>query len=357
MTSEGLPLRYLVFGAGAIGTYIGGSLALTGQKLVFLERPDVAIELRQRGLYLEINHERQHVADPVVASSLTEALTLGSYDVAILAVKSYDTESLLQTLSPYSAALPVFLCLQNGVDNETTLARVLGNDKVIAGTVTSAVGRLAAGDIQLERFRGVGIAGGHTLAPALLRSFNAAGLNARYYPGSDSLKWSKMLTNLMANASSAILNMAPVEIYADPVLYHLEITQMREALAIMDALKIKVTDLPGTPVRILSYLVRWLPPPISRPLLARELGKGRGAKMPSFYIDLANRRGKSEVGYLNGAVVRFGVKTGIPTPVNQVYTQTLMGLTCGELNRADFDHQPEKLIELVKQASQAGKIS
>ena len=47
-------LKILVFGAGAIGTYIGGSLALAGQQVFFVEQPKVAEELRQRGLRLDL---------------------------------------------------------------------------------------------------------------------------------------------------------------------------------------------------------------------------------------------------------------------------------------------------------------
>ncbi|HET9912431.1 MAG TPA: 2-dehydropantoate 2-reductase N-terminal domain-containing protein, partial [Anaerolineales bacterium] len=47
-------MKVLSFGAGAIGTYIGGSLALAGHQLVFVEQPKVVVELRQRGLRLDL---------------------------------------------------------------------------------------------------------------------------------------------------------------------------------------------------------------------------------------------------------------------------------------------------------------
>ncbi len=350
MTNQTNSLSFLVFGAGAIGSYIGGSLALAGQKVVFFERPEIAVQLKERGLHLEINQVKRDIPAPAAAGSLSEAFSMGPFDVAILAVKSYDTESVLQSLNAYRAALPVFLCLQNGVENEGALAKLLGQDRVIAGTVTSAVGRREAGDIVLERFRGIGIAAEQALAPRLVAVFNIAGLNARLYPDARSLKWSKMLTNLMANASSAILNMSPAEIYAHSGLFALEIDQMREALRIMDVLKVRVTDLPGTPVRLLISIVRMLPPSLSHLLLARALSSGRGAKMPSFYLDLVGGRGKSEVDYLNGAVERFGAKVGVPTPVNATYTRVLNGLISGSYQRSGFDHQPIKLINLVQQA-------
>jgi 2-dehydropantoate 2-reductase len=68
--------------------------------------------------------------------------------------------------------------------------------------------------------------------------------------------------------------------------------------------------------------------------------------MPSFHIDLYSGRGRSEVEWLNGAVVRFGEKAGVPTPINKVLTDTLQALTKGELPLETFDRQPEKLHAL-----------
>ena len=342
------PLRFLCFGAGAIGTYIGGSLALVGRPVVFLERPEVAEELRGRGLRLNIGGEERWIEHPKVAGSLNEALTQGPFDVAIFALKAYDTLPALESLVDYQAALPAFLCLQNGVENEPALASVLGNERVIAGSVTSAVGRRGAGDIVLERFRGVGITAGNPVVPALFSALLAAGLNARIYPDGASLKWSKMLTNLLANATSAILNLTPAQVFADARLFRLEMRQLRETLQIMAAMGTGVVDLPGTPVRSLAWAVRNLPAFLARALLARAVGGGRGGKMPSFHIDLHAGRGKSEVEFLNGAVVRAGERLNISTPVNRVLTDTLMALTRGELSLQQFDHRPEALFARMK---------
>jgi 2-dehydropantoate 2-reductase len=66
--------------------------------------------------------------------------------------------------------------------------------------------------------------------------------------------------------------------------------------------------------------------------------------MPSFHIDLHSGRGKSEVEFLNGAVVRAGEQTGIPTPVNKLLTETLLKLSYGELPLDEFAHRPERLV-------------
>jgi 2-dehydropantoate 2-reductase len=345
-------LKVLTFGAGALGTYIGGSLALAGHNVVFVEQAKVADELRERGLRLGLAIDKRRKAkdiflvDPssfVAASSLEEALRYGPFDVAIYALKSFDTAAALEGIQPLGDKMPPILCLSNGVDNEPAIAKVLGPDKVIYGTVTSAIGRHAAGDIVLEKLRGVGIAASHPLSDRLVVAFNGAFLNAQAFPDADSMKWSKMLTNLLANPISAILDMNAAEIYAHKGLYKLEIAMLRECLAVMEAQNIAVVDLPGTPARALAFATK-LPLWLSKPLLTRAAGSGRGGKMPSFHIDLHSGRGKSEVDFLHGAVVRAGEKVNIPTPVNRMLTETLLALTNGEMTLEKYAHQPEKLL-------------
>ena len=345
------PLKILVFGAGAIGTYLGGSLGLAGVRTVFLERPEIAAELRTRGLRLRRGGQEEQLTETVFCGSIEEALALRPFDAALLATKSFDTPALVDSLRPYAADLPPVVCFQNGVENEAVIAAGLGNDKVIAGTVTSAVGRRGPGDIVLERFRGTGLAGTHPLVPVLADAFTRARLNPRVYPGgalaARGMKWSKMLTNLIANASAAILNMTPAEVFAHPGLFRMEMAMLQETLRVMAAQHIPVYDLPGTPVKLLAFAARSLPPWLAQPLLLRSVGKGRGAKMPSFHIDLHHGRGRSEVDFLNGAVVRAGAQTHVPTPVNRVLNETLLALTAGQIDLAAFDHQPEKLLAAV----------
>jgi 2-dehydropantoate 2-reductase len=344
-------MKFLTIGAGAIGTYIGGSLALKGEDVVFLERPDVVAEIRSHGLTLSLEDGEHHLPNPKLVTDWEQILALEPFDVAIYALKSYHTPAFIQTLPPNRNSLPPFLCLSNGVDNETALAQALGSDKVIAGTVTSAVGRRAAGNFALERLRGVGVAEGHPLSKRLAAILDAAGLNAQTYPDAAAMKWSKMLTNLVANASSAILDMSPADIFAHPGLYHLEIAQLREALAVMRAQQIGVINLPGTPVKALAFAARRLPLWLSRPLLNKAVAGGRGGKMPSFHIDLHSGRKQSEVAYLNGAVVRAGQRVGVPTPVNTTLTETLMALACGEMPLSSFRRRPEKLLPRASRVS------
>lgn len=352
-------LKILTFGAGAIGTYIGGSLALAGHPVVFVEQPRVVEELRARGLRLDLTlDERRRTKEAstilpsafVIVASLEEALRYGPFDLALFALKSYDTRSALEGMQPLADKLPPLLCLSNGVSNEPAIAEALGADKVIHGTVTTAIGRRGAGDIVLEKLRGVGVAKGHPLSEKVHAALDAAYLNSRLFENAAGMKWSKMLTNLIANPTSAILDMTAAEVFADRDLYKLEIEMLKECLAVMKAQGFDVVDLPGTPVRALAFATT-LPLWLSKPFLARAAGAGRGAKMPSFHIDLHSGRGKSEVEYLHGAVARAGEKFGVPTPVNKMLTETLLALTNGEIPLEEFAHKPDKLLARLRPQS------
>jgi len=346
-------MKILSFGAGAIGTYIGGSLVLAGHQVVFVEQQKVVDELRERGLRLDLTlDERRKTKDAsvihssafVIVSSLDEALRYGPFDLALFALKSFDTQAALEGMLPFADKLPPLLCLSNGVSNEPAIAEALGKDKVIYGTVTTAIGRRGAGDIVLEKLRGVGVAKGHILSEKVHAALDAAYLNSRLFEDAASMKWSKMLTNLIANPTSAILDMTAGEVFANKNLYKLEIDMLKECLEVMKAQGFEVVDLPGTPVRALAFATT-LPLWLSKPLLGRAAGAGRGAKMPSFHIDLYSGRGKSEVDYLHGAVVRAGEKFKVPTPVNKVLNETLLALTNKEIPLEEFAHKPEKLLK------------
>jgi 2-dehydropantoate 2-reductase len=338
------PLGIMSIGAGAIGTYIGGTLALGGHRVVFVERPEVVEGLRSRGLRLGLPAGESRLPEPQVVDSIEKAQAIQDFDVAIFALKSFDTATFLASLTVPAESLPPFLCLSNGVENETLIAKVLGPEKVIAGSVTSAIGVRGTGEIVLERLRGLGIAAGHPMCERLVDAMDGAGLNAQLYSRAADMKWSKMLTNLVANATSAILDMPPAAIFAHPGLYRLEIEQLRESLRVMAAQGIKAVNLPGTPVRLLASVARFWPPTISRLVFSRALGGGRGDKMPSFHIDLHAGRGRSEVDFLNGAVVQAGERTDIPTPVNELLYDRLRGLTRGEIPLDRYRGQPEKLL-------------
>jgi len=306
---------FLVFGAGAIGTFIGASLVLQGHQVTFLEKEADISSLQQRGLQMSRGDEKFQLFGAEFCSGF-DILDRKNFDLAILALKTYHLDSILPELIRRKDQLPPLLCLQNGIDSEKKLADALGVGSVIPGTFQDL--------------------------------FNQAGLNCWVYPRAEAMKWSKLLINLLGNASSAILNLPPSAIYAHPGLFQMELEQIREGLEVMRKQRIPAVNLPGVPVRLLAAVVRCLPASLSQPLLSRLIGGGRGEKMPSFHIDLYSGRGNSEVGDLNGAVVRAGDQLGISTPVNHFLTNCLLGLIAGEIPLNRYQDLPDLFLKDLK---------
>jgi 2-dehydropantoate 2-reductase len=340
-------LKILIFGAGAIGTYVGGSLMHHGHEVIFLERPGMVEPLQAAGLEIRINERTISLPSPVVYSDLKKVLDQVSFDLAILAVKSYDTDDLIASWGEMKALIPPVLCLQNGVENEEKISRALGNERVLSGTVTTAVGKPGLGKIVVEKLRGIGIAAGSPLSQQIVNAMNEAGLKAHLMADAKGMKWSKMLTNLLANASSAILQMPPETIFSDRNLYKIEVLQIRETLAVMQKLNIPIIDLPGTPVRIMAFLMENLPSSLSRLIMKQAMARGRGGKMPSFFLDLQSGRNKSEVVFLNGAVARFAYDSGLSAPINHKLCELLMGIVEGEILPERYSHNKSHYIQDV----------
>lgn len=339
-------MKFLFLGAGAIGTYIGGSLAIRGEDVTFIERPDVVDVIAERGLVVHRGNYTRSERRVSLFTTAAEALAAGPYDVCVFALKSFDTASAIADLIATGLPVPPVLSLQNGVDNETILAEALGAENVISGTVCSAVGKPGIGEIVEEKHRGIGIAAGHELSERLVQAFSRAGLNARLFDNQGSMKWSKLITNLTGNATSAILDMTVAELFSDKRIYALEREMMLECLAVMDALGYKAVDLPGTPVKALTSYV-FLPRFIAQPAMVKVMGAGRGDKMPSFHIDL--HAGRSlEVEWLNGAVVKHGQAVGVDTPINRALTETMLDLGAGRESLDDFRKNPEMLLRRVR---------
>jgi 2-dehydropantoate 2-reductase len=136
-------MRFLVLGAGSLGSYFGGMLLRGGADISFLVRPKRAAEIAEHGLVIKLpdGHIRQRVR------TLLAGQIDGCYDVVLLACKTYDLESAIEAVAPAlgedSAILPVL----NGVGHITTLADRFGRDRVLGGLTNVAAARSPEGDV------------------------------------------------------------------------------------------------------------------------------------------------------------------------------------------------------------------
>ena len=233
------------------------------------------------------------------------------------------------------------------------LAQAFPTQTVIAATTTTPVAVEAPGVIRIERLDG-GI-GWADVRPAAnnvkRRAIDFAQLwtlprasRPTHYADYRAMRWSKLLLNCIGNASGAILDMPPAQLFADPRVFKFEMRMVREILAVMRAMHVAVVDLPGYPARSLARAVTWLPDPILHKLLAKRLARGRGDKRPSLYYDVVNHARHSEVEWLNGAVASAGAKYGVPTPVNAVLNRVLLDIVAGHADAKEWRGVVGKLI-------------
>ncbi len=133
------------------------------------------------------------------------------------------------------------------------------------------------------------------------------------------MKWSKLIANLVGNATGAILDMDPGAIYRDPAGFDVDRRQLLEARTVMRRLGARPVDLPGAPIRPLLFGLR-LPAALGRPVLARAIGGARGGKSPSLRLHVRGgdgfqpQPGPTEVRWLNGAVDREATAFGLGAP-------------------------------------------
>ena len=160
------------------------------------------------------------------------------------------------------------------------------------------------------------------------------------------MKWSKLLTNLIGNATSALLDWPVARIYQHGGVYSIERRMLREALAVMRALGLPVVDLPGVRVRLIPPVLA-LPAWLGRPLLGRAAGGGRGAKMPSFHVDVFSGKPLTEVAWLNGAVARSAARVKLQAPVNVALTTALNAATAGQSFALAFRNDPQGLLAYI----------
>lgn len=336
-------MRVLVYGAGAVGSLVGARLASAGFSVTLLARRAHAEAVRRQGLRWIDARGRPWCAQ-VAAAEDVDRLD-GRFDVVFVTVKGYDVERAGTDLPGLLAPRGRAVCLANGVGHEETLSARLGQEAVVAGALTASASLQGPGRVVQHTRGGVGLAaweGGGT--GDLVAALRAGGFRARAYPRPLDLKWSKLLLNLMANATSALLAYPPAEVYADPRLFWLERRMLQEAVAVGRALGVRWVNLPGFAVRVLVRVLQ-LPESLCRGLLRRAVARGRGQKLPSLWYDLPG--GRTEVAYLHGAVARWGAAVGVAAPVNSALTQLVQDVAAGRRPGEAFRGRPDALLREV----------
>jgi len=294
-------MRFVVFGAGAIGGVIGARLHQSGRDVVLIARGAQLDAIRRGGLRIqdpdgEATLRIEAVAHPADAR-------IGREDAVILAVKSQQTAAALEDLRATAPREVPVACAQNGVANERMALRLFPNVYGIA--VLCPTGYFEPGVVKAYAAPTTGILdvgrhprGGDDLAAALVLAFRAAGFDAQVKPDIARWKYAKLLDNL-GNA---------VEALCGPSVRRGAIGKRarEEGVACLRAAGIEFAEA-REPAR--TDAIR------PRPVAGQERPGG------STWQSLARGAGSIETDYLNGEVVLLGRSHGVPTPVNELLQQ------------------------------------
>lgn len=332
----------LVVGGGAVGSFLGWALASGGRDVAIVRRRLVGGPVRADLVVVDPGGRRltANVLEVPGPGELP-----GPPDLILFAVKMYDLPAAVAACAVWPDA-PA-LSIENGIGAEQVVIAGRPGGGVIAGSLTTAVAPGESGEIRRLTRGGLGLAPVRGAVDALVDeldgTFAASGLRVGRYRDPESMKWSKLLGNLIANATGALLDLEPAQIYGHPGLFAIEQGQLREALAVMRRLERRPVALPGADARLLALAVS-MPAALARPILRRVVSGARGGKVPSLRAHLGTGTGPSEVEWLNGAVVRAGSQAGVPTPINRRLTELVLGVLADPDRRAWFRGRPDRLL-------------
>ena len=336
-------MNALVVGGGAVGSLLAWALA-TGGASVTLVRRRAAPAAIERLTAIGPGSAR---ATAEVAVSRSAAEPRVDPDVVLLAVRAFDVRSATESLPPFAHA--TFVTVQNGVGTEELVRELRPESPLVAASLTASVDLAPDGSIQWLRRGGIGLAAVADAAvelPDLDAAFRRSGLRVRTYRDWRAMKWSKLIANLVGNATSALVDLPVSEVYANPALFEIERQQLREAFAVVRALGLKPVSLPGADVARLEVGVG-LPSPVARTILGFAVGGGRGGKDPSLRLALAAGADRTEVDWLNGAVDRAGTAVGVDAPVNHALAELVARATTDAVLRERLRGNPDALAAAV----------
>ena len=114
-------MRYIIYGAGAIGGIVGSKLHLAGHDVILIARGDHLRVLKERGLTVKAPGES--ILLHIAAVSHPSEIDFRPGDVVILTMKSQDTEKALDDLRAVAGDRLPIICCQNGIENERVALR------------------------------------------------------------------------------------------------------------------------------------------------------------------------------------------------------------------------------------------
>jgi 2-dehydropantoate 2-reductase len=296
-----LLMRYVIYGAGAIGGCLGARLFASGREVVLIARGPHLAAIQERGLTLRTPEgEATH---RIPAAGHPSGVDWRDGDIVLLTVKSQDTAGALDALRAAAGDVPV-VCAQNGVANERMAARLFS--RVYGMVVVMPSTHLEPGLVLMHSGTPGGMLdlglfpeGSDATAEAVAEDITAAGFICRADPKIMRLKYAKLLTNLM----NSVQALCGLEAAAGDIVRGVR----GEAMACYEAAAIDC----ATPEEFSGRM---------RGIIGRQID-GAERSGGSTWQSLERGAGSLETDYLNGEISLLGALHGIPTPFNRMLQQ------------------------------------
>ena len=308
LREEGAGMNIAVLGAGSLGRAIGGTLALAGNEVTLIGRTAHVEAINASGLTL-ITPEGEQQAR---VQAFTSAEGLEPAELVIVLCKAFDTEECIETNRSIIGPGSVVLTLQNGLGNEDLLGKLLDPKQVIAGKTYIGGMMLAPGKVQSttegkQTFIGEYSGPVTPRIEAIAQVFNDAGMECTASPRMKNIIWDKLLINVATGAVCGISRLPYGELYQHPELYATAIAAVKEGMrvAIAEGIILSRHD----PQEVLELARENLPFDF-KPSILQSLEKHR----------------RTEIDVINGAVVTYGKRHEIETPVNETLVAGIKGI-------------------------------
>lgn len=301
--------KIAILGCGALGSTYGGLLTEAGYDVALVNLKTDHTDAMERGGLVFIENDQERV---VPVKVFTDAAIVGPVDLIIVLVKSNFTRAAIEGAKPLIGPNTLAMSLQNGLGNEEVLEDFLGKGRVLGGKTYVGGSLIAPGKVK------IGVQGKKTLigefdgeiserARNISALFEKAGLATEVIKDIRALTWQKLLVNVATGAICGITRLTYGPLMEMTAVQECAVAAVTEALTVAHAAGLKLeVDSPGD---VLQQAVAGLPTDFKTSIL-QDVERGTPC----------------EVDFINGAVVREGIKHGIPTPVNQTLVALLKGI-------------------------------
>ena len=291
-------MRVAIIGIGAMGCLFGAKLSHVADVTLIGHWPAQLAALQKTGLQFIEPDGRSHT---IKLAATNKPQTAAPADLALILVKSYQTQQAAETAKQLLAPQGVALTLQNGVGNLEQLTTVLGQKRTNLGITSEGAALLEPGVVRHAGSGHTHIADTQNTAvppQKIVELFEAAGFITTLSANVDGLVWGKLAVNAGINPLTAVLQVPNGFLADNPTARELMTLAAQEVAAVAAAQNITL-------------------PFADAAAQALAVAQATAANHSSMRQDLANGR-PTEIGAICGAVVAAGQRLGVPTPVNLV---------------------------------------